>query len=327
MPMTLHTDPLENNNPGIDAEIPCHLKAFTSEWTSVTYKQYDFGSILNQTFSGKLFCIYIFRFTVVSPVNLFLSCNQSIALQFIISGAIQASVKGYADVLLEKGYYSMLYLPEGMHPFLLEPGEHETFNIVLEPELLEDLADSREEIKQLVELLQTSSENGKRLVPMQMNYMVLDIVRGIRQCKETGGNLFMELKTAISNLLNLYRKALNDKEYVRKLPASPYKETLVNIREEVMVNPNKQTHTLAYFAKKYNLSEPTLKRVFTAFFKKPLHEFVTEECMKKAAWLAQDPELSLDDIADIIGYAERSGFIRAFKRYHGKTPKQTLGKE
>ena len=39
------------------------------------------------------------------------------------------------------------------------------------------------------------------------------------------------------------------------------------------------------------------------------------------SYLKQD-QLSLDDVADLLGYSEQSSFGRAFKRWTGETPKQ-----
>ena len=50
-------------------------------------------------------------------------------------------------------------------------------------------------------------------------------------------------------------------------------------------------------------------------------EILTMELSKKSIQLLQTTNLTVEQIADRIGYGESSSFIHAFKRWTGKTPK------
>src|SRR5690606_11850407 len=41
---------------------------------------------------------------------------------------------------------------------------------------------------------------------------------------------------------------------------------------------------------------------------------------ERAALLLEDPELSVQEIADLVGYSDTANFTRAFKRWTGLTP-------
>ena len=112
-------------------------------------------------------------------------------------------------------------------------------------------------------------------------------------------------------------------QYFSRLPWTPYRDTMIRIHTDITQQPNIRAHSLSQFARKYNMSESTLKRSFKASFKKPLHKMVTAICMERALWLLKDSVLSVEEMAAVLGYQEKSGFIRAFKRYYGKTPKQS----
>lgn len=84
---------------------------------------------------------------------------------------------------------------------------------------------------------------------------------------------------------------------------------------EIMEKPNIKLHCIKYFSRKYNISPSTLQRIFKAQLRTSLHQYVTVECMKKAVRLRNDNWMNMDDIAEELGYADRSGFSKIFHRF------------
>lgn len=304
---------------GTPTEIPLQLAPHIANWATATYQQCDFGDLLSQTFLHKLYRIYIYRFFAERPACLPLHCTEgAVVLQLVTQGPVKSVVEGIGEILLQTGQYNFFYLPAGTHTLCLSAGEYESIYIMLGATLLEELAESREEMNELLGYLRHSRKTGAGLTPRSMDYRMQELLKGMRNCRETGGNLLVEFSTNIRNLLNLYRKSLNDVEYSLQLRASGYMTAMMSIREEIVRNPSIQQHTLNYFSRKHNMSQSTLKRYFKAVFNKTLHEFVREECMKKAFWMRNNVAVSLDDIADEVGYADKSGFLKSFKQFHNR---------
>jgi AraC-like DNA-binding protein len=304
---------------GTQTEMPLQLVPFVSNWAKGTYQQCEFGNLLSQTFLYKCFRIYIHRFLAERPACLPLHCGEgAVVLQLTTQGPIKSVIKGFGEMLLQTGEYNFLYLPAGTHTICLGEGEYESIYIVLGDSLLEELAESRDEMKELMAHMQHSCPKGAALTPRTMDYRMQELIKSMRNCRETGGNLLMEFSASIHNLLNLYRKSFNEAEYCIQLRAASYMTSMMSIREEIVRNPSIQQHTLSYFSRKHNMSQSTLKRYFKAVFNKTLHEFVREECMKKASWMRHNAVASLDDIADEVGYADKSGFLKSFKQFHSR---------
>lgn len=301
---------------GTPTDVPDRLMPFIAGWATASYTKHDFGHLLLQVFMYKRYRIYIQRFITEQAATTYFRCPVGTAvLQLAIMGPVSNNIKGYGESTLQTGQFNFFYLPAGLHELNLGAGEFELIHIVPDGLMLDELAASREDMKRALTHLRTASEEGCCLTPRQMNYRVHDVLASMLQSKESGGNLLVELSTGISNLLNLYRKSLNDAECMKQLRASYYTGTLITMREEILLNPHIQQHTLAYFARKYNMSQSTLKRYFKETFHQTLHEFVREECMKKAAWMRGNASLSLEDIADEVGYADKSGFLKSYKKY------------
>ncbi|KAA2240875.1 helix-turn-helix transcriptional regulator [Chitinophaga agrisoli] len=310
---------------GAPIELPLPLTPCVANWATACYQQYDFGYLLTQSFLNRYYQIYLQRFIAERPAHCFLHCpHGTVVLQFTLQGPITGAISGHGEIELLTGQYSCFYLPAGIHTFRMHAGEYECLYIALDASLLEELAASRDEIKKLLVCLHTASEHGACLSLRQMDYRVQDVIAEMRACKETGANLLMELRTNISTLLNLYRKSLNAAEHFKHLRSTAYTPTMISIQEEVSQNPSIQKHTLSYFARKHNMSQSTLKRYFKDIFEKTLHEYVWEECMKKAVWMRSNPAMSIEDIADEVGYADKSGFLKSFKQFRLRAAGQGL---
>jgi len=126
--------------------------------------------------------------------------------------------------------------------------------------------------------------------------------------------LSIKFKEAFDNLVRLY----NSIDAAKANIIMPQLKTLLLIRQEVSEHPSIRLHTATYFSKKYNIGSSTLKRIFKKHFNLTLHGFVTTACMQKAQQLLEDKTLSIAYIAEELGYADRSGFLKTYKKFNEK---------
>lgn len=122
----------------------------------------------------------------------------------------------------------------------------------------------------------------------------------------------VKLQEAVSNLLTLYSEA--DRIKPRKF--NTHLQIVLAIHKEVIENPNISRHTVSYFVTKHGISAPTLNRVFNRYAHTTLHDFVMRECMKKANQLLDGKAFTSENIASELGYADKSGFLKAYKRFN-----------
>ncbi len=123
-----------------------------------------------------------------------------------------------------------------------------------------------------------------------------------------------KFREAFDNLARLYSNI----EQVRIPVIIPQLDTLLKIQEEISQHPNIRLHTVSYFARKHHIGGSTLKRVFKQHFQITLHDFVMIKCMQKAQRLMENKTLSIVSIAEELGYADRSGFLRTYKKFTEK---------
>ncbi len=88
------------------------------------------------------------------------------------------------------------------------------------------------------------------------------------------------------------------------------------------------THSLEDIAANSRLSEHQIREGFKLKYNTSVYELVHEKRMLYARQLLLDSGLTVDEVAEVVGYSTSSNFIQAFKRKFGITPKQMqLGRQ
>ena len=68
------------------------------------------------------------------------------------------------------------------------------------------------------------------------------------------------------------------------------------------------------------LNEQKLKAGFSAKYHMSIRQYTTSVRMTVAENLLSTTDLSIDEIAQKVGYNHSANFIKMFKKVHGKTP-------
>ena len=80
--------------------------------------------------------------------------------------------------------------------------------------------------------------------------------------------------------------------------------------------------TVSQLASEFYLNRMYLNRIFKNVMKVSISQYIINERMKLAAQLLKKPELSMNAIAEGVGYSSYSYFVSAFKKYYDCTPSQ-----
>lgn len=87
-----------------------------------------------------------------------------------------------------------------------------------------------------------------------------------------------------------------------------------------LTNECEKHWTVGYFAKKYGISETSIKNYFRNIYGFGFQEYQRRVRMEKAAELFRETELTVLETANKVGYHSASKFREAFISYHGTTP-------
>jgi AraC-like DNA-binding protein len=80
--------------------------------------------------------------------------------------------------------------------------------------------------------------------------------------------------------------------------------------------------TIPTLSRRALLSATTFKKGFHRMYGLPVHTWLRQRRMERAAKLLQDSSLSVLGVAQAVGYGSVSQFSAAFRRQYGLTPAQ-----
>lgn len=124
-------------------------------------------------------------------------------------------------------------------------------------------------------------------------------------------------KNAFTNQLNYGDIKIGKDRYV-SLTASD--ASAIQKAHDILTKEACTPPTIKSLSKTVFLNEQKLKAGFKAKYHMSINEYTCSIRMTMAENLLSTTELSIDEIANIVGYNYSGNFIKMFKKFHGKTP-------
>ena len=168
------------------------------------------------------------------------------------------------------------------------------------------------------------------LIPQFMNEQdeliqgIFSTLRDELECHKIGGNLLIDcLKTTLT--IHLLRKYCATKPKLSSYGDGLSKLKLRRVTEYVCehLGDDLKVIELAAIA---NLSPYHFIRLFRNNIGQTPHQYILQQRIEKAKYLLQHQEISVSEIAVIVGFCDQSHFTKYFKRIVGVTPKQYIAK-
>lgn len=158
---------------------------------------------------------------------------------------------------------------------------------------------------------------------VKWNRQIADVVQSIRHCEFQGPTRYIFIESKMLELFALQMEHLHSfqptpgKDQWRKED----REKILALREYIetaYLEPlNLKGLTLAF-----GLNEYKLKKGYRHFFNTTVFEHILQLRMQKAQTLLNDQQLTVSDVAHLVGYNNASSFSYEFKKRFGYNPSQ-----
>ncbi len=121
--------------------------------------------------------------------------------------------------------------------------------------------------------------------------------------------------------LLLFLKSIEIKSLENEFPLlKPEKvKKIKEIRDYIIDNVDDDV-TLDELSKRFNISSTSIKNYFKTMYGKPLFTWRREYRLNQAAIYLENKNLTISEVAGMIGYQDHSKFTKAFKQYYNMTP-------
>jgi AraC-like DNA-binding protein len=98
------------------------------------------------------------------------------------------------------------------------------------------------------------------------------------------------------------------------------KEQVVSRFLELLSLHSKEMHEVTFYAKELCITPEYLSRILKTFSGKTVNKWISNALMTESKILLRTPDLSIQQIADILHFADQSSFGKFFKKHHGLSP-------
>ncbi len=139
-----------------------------------------------------------------------------------------------------------------------------------------------------------------------------------------GGLGYLFLESKVMELLAVYLSEVLELSILAsdQFPISRTDKDSILEAKRIIDSQLAYAPSLDELAKKINFSTSKLTRCFSAMFGKSIHAYIIEQRLEKAAGLLLQSEMSVTQIASMVGYSKASNFSAAFKKKYGVVPRE-----
>lgn len=148
------------------------------------------------------------------------------------------------------------------------------------------------------------------------------------RCKVRFGQAKTQVLVAVSEMARPLKKGDQTLQHILKQQAEALLEKLPNtnpadyrLQQTILAGLQNNSFQIEHVAQKMNMSVRQLQRHLQQQGKTYQQRMQEIRCMMATEYL-KDPDLSLQEIALLLGYSEQSAFQRAFKQWTKMTPQQ-----
>jgi AraC-like DNA-binding protein len=241
-------------------------------------------------------------------------------LHFNIRRGIDYLLDGIGALQTDTNHFNITYLPWLEAKTVFTPGVAETFDIHINPPLLEQASAYFPPLNNF--LNQISKQQASQL--SHMNHYataeMLIIISQIKSCylKPPLRSLYIDSK--ITELLLLVFNEMVNEGRSMEIKLSAYDiECLLEVKRVILQNLD-HPYTLRQLARMVGLNEFKLKRGYKQFFGMPVYHFLRDARMSRSIELLTETDKSVTDIAFDLGFPAVSAFSNAFKNKFGYAP-------
>ncbi|MDZ8110287.1 MAG: AraC family transcriptional regulator [Nostoc sp. DedQUE12a] len=293
-------------------EMPKHLgrghcreiEVYPELWLSIFDKEYHHDILMKAPLSN-----HPLQFSVLALGMYKETCGQLGGGNTVISGG---GIQNKIDSFFQQ-YHRIVGISIEMPPQLLR-----TFFPGKDGEMLPQL-----------KFLDKQSDWQTLLYP-KTNPAIQSVVLQIIRCPYQGIAKRMYLQGKIIELMALQLAPFLEDRARSQLPPRLKRETIAKIHhaKEILQVHLENPPLLSELAQQVDLSESTLQRGFQVQFGTTVFGYLTNQRMEQAHQLLQNRNLTVAEVANIVGYAHLGHFAAAFKRKFGMTPRECfLGKK
>ena len=103
-------------------------------------------------------------------------------------------------------------------------------------------------------------------------------------------------------------------------PNPPAKDVLLFLFIQLLNKHCRTEHSVSFYAGELCITPEYLSRIMKSFSGRTVNQWISEALMREAEILLRNPDLSIQQIADMLNFSDQSSFGKFFKKHKGVSP-------
>lgn len=103
-------------------------------------------------------------------------------------------------------------------------------------------------------------------------------------------------------------------------PNPPNRDTLLFLFIQLLNKHCRTEHSVSFYAGELCISPEYLSRILKSSSEKTVSQWISEALMREAEILLRNPDLSIQQVADMLNFSDQSSFGKFFKKHRGISP-------
>lgn len=291
--------------------------------------------VFSQMIALRRFKIWDHHITILNNNPIYPTTNEAgYKLHFMLSdikvkaavennhAGINGDQEDKTKVELESGQMTIVHVPKGKHLAPIPLGTHNFFHIDLAPSLWPLLKKNKKAIA-LFTAMKKAKERGEAQIntsPVAINVYCMGLIEQIRQHAYSGQIADIYLQKKCWQLLTYFAEAFaKPNKKVRRTLTPKDVNTLDNVKAMMKLQLHERFNA-DLLGKNFNVAPQVLSRNFQQLFHSSIYDFSSNYKMEQAFKHLVKSNMSLDKLAQLLGFRNTATFNRAFHTYWGYQP-------
>jgi AraC-like DNA-binding protein len=246
--------------------------------------------------------------------------REFLGFYFNLSNNISYNFNNQFSGILHRDQYIFIYLPGTHSEFGVRKGKYSAIGFHFTPQLLRSLTDNFPFLEDFLTKVELRQPCVLTSTPLQATEEMLQAIKGIllyNRRWETDRNIHF-----FSKVFDILTLCLEQISIINNPSFRSHHYEMPKVRQtKAYLLDHLQEHlTLSLLADNVGMEKHTLARAFKKAYGKTIMDFLTEERMNRAKDLLRDSQMTLQRIAQKVGYKNHTHFTKAFKRKLNVTP-------
>lgn len=303
------------------ATTPEQLKTFKLPEAHILFAGGEYGQICFQHLSTASHHIWMSSYEMKRKVSFkSVGTTAGLELHFNMGHGVHYLLDGIGALQTDTNHFNITYLPWLEATTVFMPGDAETFDIHINPQLLEQACSYFPPLNDFLNLISKQQASQLSRVNHYATAEMLMIISQIKRCYLKAPLRTLYIDSKITELLLLVFNEVMNEGQPLAIKLSAYDiECLYEVKRIILENLD-HPYTLRELARMTGLNEFKLKRGHKLLFGVPVYYFFREARMNKSMTMLNETDKSVTEIAFELGFPTVSAFTNAFRNKFGYAP-------